>query len=138
MEKPIKTVALLIAAMSTVIFGCQKETFTESSVTVGQTLSVRVVSYTVDGIAHSARLVGDDTWANFLNRMLALAEEGHTVSFRNESAASSAASTKEQVTFTTQNKDEAYAWAEEMVDEGYDVTIIYDKKTGIYTCIAVK
>ena len=70
--------------------------------------------------------------------MFALAEEGHEVSFRNEDRASRVLSSKDVVTYTTTNHDDAYAWADKMSDEGYTVTIRFDKETGIYTCNAIK
>ena len=67
-----------------------------------------------------------------------VAEEGHEVSFRNEDRASRVLSSKDVVTYTTTNHDDAYAWADKMSDEGYTVTIRFDKETGIYTCNAIK
>ena len=32
----------------------------------------------------------------------------------------------------------AYAWADAMSEEGYTVTISYDRETGIYTCEAIR
>ncbi len=96
------------------------------------------MSYAVDGVTHQLTLVGDEAWHDFLNRMMALAEEGHEVTFRNEEAASRVVSTKETVTYTTSNHDDAYNWAEKMLNDGYAVTIRYDKEKKIYTCYAFK
>jgi len=70
--------------------------------------------------------------------MLALAEEGHTVSFRNEETALRGDSSKDVVTYTTTSHDDAYKWADKMSNEGYTVTIRFDNETGIYTCNAIK
>ena len=70
--------------------------------------------------------------------MLALAEEGHRVSFRNENASSQDALTKEVITYTTNDHDDAYTWAEKKLNEGYEVTVEYDRETGKYTCTAIK
>ena len=44
---------------------------------------------------------------------------------------------KEKVTFVSCNINEVTEWVTEMTDQGYDVTVYYDKETGEYTCIAV-
>ena len=69
--------------------------------------------------------------------MFALAESGHRVGFRLENASSQVAFTKDVVTYTTTNHDDAYKWAEIMGGKGYSVTIEYDPRTGVYTCTAI-
>ena len=96
------------------------------------------MSYAVDGVTHQLTLIGDEAWHDFLNRMLALAEEGHEVSFRNEEASSCIVSNKEVVTYSSSEREEAYSWAEKMVDNGYTVTIRFDKEKKIYICYALK
>ena len=44
---------------------------------------------------------------------------------------------KEVVTYTTSNQEDAYAWADSMINKGYTVTVKYDKKSGLYTCTAI-
>ncbi|MCQ2274139.1 MAG: hypothetical protein MJZ86_05025 [Bacteroidales bacterium] len=39
--------------------------------------------YSVDGTSHTISLVGNKMWHEFLDHLFALAEERHTVSFRN-------------------------------------------------------
>ena len=95
-------------------------------------------SYTVDGVTRRLTLVGEEAWHDFLNRMFALAEEGHEVSFRNEEAASRIFSAKDSVTYTTKDRDKAYAWADAMIAGGYTVTVTFDKTTGYYTCYAIE
>ena len=99
--------------------------------------AVYKVRYSIDGVTYQLTLVGEEAWRAFLNRMLALAEEGHIVSFRNENASSQIAPSKETITYTTSNHDDAYEWAAKMGNLGYNVTIIYDERTGKYICIAV-
>ncbi|MBP5388318.1 MAG: hypothetical protein J6Y97_13150 [Prevotella sp.] len=96
------------------------------------------MSYAVDGVTHQITLVGDEAWHDFLNRMMALAEEGHEVTFRNEEAASRVASTKEVVTYSTPDHDDAINWAAKMLDDGYTVTIHFDKEKKVYNCYAFK
>jgi hypothetical protein len=40
---------------------------------------------------------------------------------------------KDTKTFTTSSKEEMDAWVNEMVEELYEVTVTFDKKTGLYT-----
>ena len=137
MRKTITTIAL-VAVLGTMAVSCQKENLVKEKIVVAESSTVYTVSYTVDGVTHRLTLVGDDAWHDFMNRMFALAEEGHKVTFRNEETSSRIAPAKEVVTYSTKDRDKAYTWAEEMVDEGYTVTIIFDENTGYYTCEAVK
>jgi len=136
MRKTFTTIALF-AVLGTLAVSCQKENIIDETNIVAENDTVYTVSYTVDGVTHQITLVGDEAWHDFLNYMMALAEEGHEVTFRNEEAASCVVSTKEKITFTTTDHDEAYAWAEAMLKDGYTVSIHFDKETGIYTCYAI-
>lgn len=137
MRKSFTTIALF-AVLGTLAISCQKENIIDETPVVAENVTVYTVSYAVDGVTHQLTLVGDEAWRDFLNRMMALAEEGHEVTFRNEEAASRVVSTKEVVTFTTTNHDEAYTWAEKMFNDGYAVTIYYDKEKKVYNCYAIK
>jgi len=136
MRKTFTTIALF-AVLGTLAVSCQKENIIDETSIVAENGTVYTVRYAVNGVTHQITLVGDEAWHDFLNRMFALAEEGHEVSFRNEEVASRVISTKEKVTFTTTDHDEAYAWAEAMLKDGYTVSIHFDKETGIYTCYAI-
>ena len=70
--------------------------------------------------------------------MFALAEEGYSVSFRDIESTNVVRCTKEIVTYTSRNKNEAIAWADAMEKDGYEVHISFDSTTGVYTCTAVK
>lgn len=138
MRKIITTIAL-IAVLGTMAVSCQKEDAVNPTCPVAASNdTVYTVRYSVDGTSHTITLVGDKAWHDFLNHLFALAEEGHTVSFRNEEAASSVTPAKETITHSTYDKDDAYKWADEMGDQGYSVTIRYDKETKKYTCYAIK
>lgn len=134
MKNQFRTLAIFIA-LSMVAASCQKEE-TLSPIPVEQKAAVNIVSYMVDGQSYQVVINSEQDWSDFLYRMLALAEEGHTVTI--SSRVSSTSSTREVVTYTTNSKPDAYAWADNMTDQGYQVTITYDGSTGIFTCIAVK
>ena len=114
--------------------GCTKENVVEDNVVAIVTQST---SYTVDGILYYANPRNDEEWSEFLDRMIALAEEGHSVQFwRNDIQRGDA--TKEVVTYTTTSAELAKKWAAEKKEEGYAVSISYNQQTGVYTCVAVR
>lgn len=137
MRKTFTTIALF-AVLGSLAVSCQKENIIDETNIVAENGTVYKVSYTVDGVTQQLTLVGDEAWHDFLNRMVALAEEGHEVTFRNEEAASRIVSTKETVTYTTPNHDDAIKWAAKMADDGYTVTIIFDEENKVYNCYAIK
>lgn len=137
MKKVTITIALL-AVLSTLAVSCQKEKDFDLAQIEAEQITIYKVSYTIDGTTYHIILRSDDAWHDFLERMVALAEEGHRVSFRNENTSSQVSSSKEIITYTTTNHDDALKWAEKKVNEGYFVTIEFDKRTGIYTCTAIK
>ena len=94
------------------------------------------VSYTIGGQTFYANPKTDEEWSAFIQRMLALAREGYTVSFSRDGVGTSLSKLKE--TFTTTNPEEAEAWCKQKREEGYTVTITFDQGTGEYTCIAIK
>ncbi len=141
MKKTIISVALL-AVLTSLAVSCQKEeadiTSATPSTVIAENDTLRTVVYTIDGVSYRLTLVGDQAWHDFLSRMFALAEEGRTVTFFNEEAASRVLPSKVVETHSTSNKEEAYQWAEQKINEGYTVTVVFDEKTGIYTCYAFK
>ena len=137
MKKQLITIALF-AVLGSLAVSCQKDNFMNETTVVTEKSAVYSVTYSVDGVTHHLTLVGEDAWHSFLHHMLALAKEGHEVSFRNENASSHAISPKDVVTFTTTSGTEAMTWAEVMTGQGYEVTIKYDKDSGVYTCTAIK
>ncbi|MBQ1408473.1 MAG: hypothetical protein IIY87_01810 [Bacteroidales bacterium] len=137
MKRVFTTVALL-AVLGTLAVSCQKEFCDNQTTNVAENAVIHYVQYSINGVSYRMTLVGDEAWQAFLERMLALATEGNTITFRDESVSSQIAQTKDVVTYTTTNGDDAIEWADKMAQLGYTVTIEYDKRTGIYTCTAFK
>ena len=139
MNKVIKTVAL-VATLSLVCIGCQKEETAQVNVeqTAPEVGSVYRMTYIVDGKTCHVTLYGEEAHDEFIYQMLALAEQGHKVTFFDESKVSQQAAAKDVVTYSTKKKEEAYNWAHDMEQQGYEVTIQYDTQTGVYNCIAYK
>ena len=134
MKKHIVTVAMY-AVLAAMAVGCQKEAY-ENPIRTDEVYSLYTVTYTIDGQPHSEVLVGEQEWLLFLHRMVALAKEGHTVSFKYEGN-DTMPSQKDVVTYTTTDENDAVAWCNRMTKDGYSVTLSYDRETHIYTCIAI-
>lgn len=134
MKIKVQHVALL-AALGLTAASCQKNN--EFSVIGSEQVTETIhVVYSINGEVFQA-VLGESEWDSFIERMLALARDGYEVSFsKNRSSLTS--QSKEQVTFVTTSEQEAHAWSNDMVNQGYYVTISYNKKTGEYTCIAIK
>lgn len=136
MKQTFRTVALL-AVLGLTAVSCQKETLVDNhNPEVSYAKTSYTVSYTVDGVTTQVTLVGETAWSSFLDWLFALAEEGHSVSFFIDGQEQSIS--REVVTYSTQDYDDAKAWAESMSKKGYVVSIDFDKTTLTYICTAVK
>lgn len=83
MKKHLTTLTLF-AVLGTLTVSCQKENlFDQTQIEVEQT-AIYKVSYSIDGTSYQITLFGDDAWRDFVKQMIALAEKGHRVTFRNE------------------------------------------------------
>ena len=137
MKRTIKTMALLVV-LSVAAVGCQKETNVMPQSGIEESCTVYTVHYVVKGVTYTETLIGEQAWSAFLQRMLALAEEGYRVTMSRNTDSAQYADSKEVVTYTTTNKEEAYKWLDLMMDEGYEVTIEFNPQTGEYTCTAIR
>lgn len=137
MRKTIITVAL-IGMLATLAVSCQKENIEVERAEATEQVAVYSVSYTIDGTREEITLAGEVAWKGFITRMLDLAEEGHRVSFRMEDGTQRIVTSKETITYSTTNREEAFEWAEKMIRQGYSATVEYDKKEKRYNCYAIK
>ena len=137
MKKKTTKLMALLAVLSVAAVSCQKENLVPSTPAevITDNQAVYIYQYEVNGIRSRITLRGEAERADFINRMLALAQEGNTVSFFDETQYTQNF-TKEDVTYTTKDKEDALNWASGMLDLGYTVTIEYDKNKGIYNCTA--
>jgi hypothetical protein len=97
---------------------------------------VRNVGYIACGDQHQVAVTGDDSWHSLLDTLFAAAESGCVVTFWNPDAFS--IKQADTVTINTTDRREAYRWGEEMYDNGYIVSIVYDENTGTYRGAAIK
>ncbi len=137
MKKRTTKLMALLAVLSVAAVSCQKENLVPSTPAevITDNQAVYIYQYEVNGIRSRITLRCEAERADFINRMLALAQEGNTVSFFDETQYTQNF-TKEDVTYTTKDKEDALNWASNMLDLGYAVTIEYDKNKGIYNCTA--
>lgn len=137
MKKAFLTMAV-IALLSTLAICCQKVIPEEPTTTVTtRTNETRTVIYSIDGAENTATLNSGEDWSHFLNRMIDLSEEGRIVKFRLSGINTGTSPLKEVVTFSTSDRDAAYAWVNKMVNDGYEVTLSYDRENQLYHCSAV-
>ncbi|MBR4176992.1 MAG: hypothetical protein IKP34_04550 [Bacteroidales bacterium] len=137
MKKQVKTAALF-AVLSIMAVSCQKETIVEPNTGMQQTMSVRTVTYSIDGVSQQIVIRGDEAWMEFLRNLAALARQGYRVQFRCEETRTNASTTKEVVTYTTTSEEDAIAWCNSMSNSGYEVEMYYDEKNGKFVCTATK
>ena len=137
MKKQLIKIAALCAVLSLTAVSCQKEPLFDSTTQQTDVSSMYTIGYTIDGVSHVATFNSEEAYNQFLQYLFAMAREGYTVSFRNN-AQQQAASSKERVVFTTDKESEAIAWGKKMSDDGYEVSIVYNPTTGIYTCTAIR
>ena len=133
MKSQIKMKALLAVMIGLAASSCTKENVVYGTETLAPT---HTVTYIVDGQQYYDNPQTYEDWSVFLDRMVALAEEGYTVQFWRGNVQTSA--TKEKVTYSTSNLQEAKAWCKQKIDEGYIVTMTYNQATGKYDCVAYK
>lgn len=139
MKKHVISVALL-AVLATMAVSCQKENVTDfaSETVVSQTGTVYTVQYAVNGVLHTITISNDDEWGAFMQTVFALSREGYSVCIMDGNRQFNSFAAKETVVYTTSSETEAESWTQKKVLEGYKVTVVFDKDTGKYTCIAIR
>jgi very-short-patch-repair endonuclease len=133
MKNVIITLAAL-ALLATTAISCQKETDDSSVVPI--TCSKHNVIYHIDGATHYAYIHSETEWHAFMERMFALARQGHRITVCRVTTTRQAA-TKETVTYKTSDHEDAKRWAKDMIAEGYEVDITYDEENCIYIVTAI-
>lgn len=137
MNRKIITIAA-IAMMATLATSCQKENL-ENGMSMTEAVQgneVSVVQFTLDGTDYRITLHNEEERMSFIHTLVALAKEGHDVYFFDSRASSQNIATKDVVTYVTSDEDDATAWANKMMLNGYHVHITYDEDKGLYTCVA--
>ena len=128
----------LFAILSTMSVSCQKETLVEPQVFDSEVGTLRTIHYTIDGVKRSITITGDSAMKTFVDHMVELANHGYTINIVDPNARTNGIESKEVLTYTTKNKDDASTWSAKKINEGFEVTIVQNPKTGEYTCIATR
>jgi len=136
MKKNIIITALIVA-IGLMAAACQKEHLFDSPQREDVSSYSEVV-YSVDGVMYTEVLKDEESWFAFLRRAFALAEEGHVVVITHGSCNDNRIATKDTVTYTTSDINDATNWCNKMREEGYEITIVYDMENNKYICTAIK
>lgn len=137
MKKKIITITML-AMLSAGLSSCQKETFDiETTVPSARETVLKTVYYSVDGKQFRRTLANEQELQELHEWLFSLAREGHRIEIRDANTPVVNFS-KDVQTFVTTNQEEAIKWCQKMEGEHYIVTIVYDERTGIYTCTAIR
>ena len=132
MKKSTFSIAI-IAMFGLLVVGCHDEPVNTEGPTPSPTM--RNVAYVACGEPQRATVTGDDEWHTLLNSLFDAVDNGCAVTFWNPDAPG--AKTTDTVTISTPDRQQAYTWGEEMYDQGYTVTIIFDSTGGVYNGTAV-
>lgn len=117
---------------------CQKEEMVEQNYHAVENNEAATITYIIDNESFAVEIRNDREREELFSYLLSMAKEGHKVSCYDESKREQNYGTKEKVTYETANEAEANKWMYEMVSKGYDVTVEFDKKTGMYICTATR
>ena len=92
----------------------------------------RDIVYTVaEQTTTTVHLTTEAEWDALLDQFCDYAEGGSSVTFRNANRTTKS-TTKEAVTYSTNNRDEMKRWMAQMEAEGKTVTVTYDSQTGTW------
>ena len=136
----VKAVLLSVAVSGTMV-SCQKDEMVVPSHEMSQKNLAHVntsLRYWIDGVGYSREFASQQEMNNYISYLISLTREGRTVIIQGSENPSYAPEENDKLTFTTSNKAEMDMWAVEMVNKGYTVTVVADKKTGLYTGTATK
>jgi hypothetical protein len=136
--KKITFPVVLVAMFGMVAASCQKETMLENQTLAVENGTVYTVRYTLNGVTYTERMNSDAEYEALILRLVALAKEGYEVEVWDGDCSCQFDATKDIVTYNTTSESDAAAWALARAREGYHVTISYNERTGVYTCIGIK
>jgi hypothetical protein len=96
------------------------------------------LNYSICGENRSIVVGSDAEWDTFMAQMMAHVRDGYVLQMAEDDTPACDPMASESQPYVTDSEDDANRWAKTMVREGYNVTIIYDKKNSQYVCIATK
>lgn len=126
-------IILLSSLLCISAISCTKDSH---STRICSSVDAILVSYYIDGKPFCQTILNENEWYDLLDSFLMLAREGHRVTFSRTNSQTRVSPTKETTTFSTTSYQEAKNWCNAMVNDGWDVTIEFDKESGTYHCTA--
>jgi hypothetical protein len=144
MNKRIMKTVLLTAALAGTMASCQKEEIS-SEILVSQEMSQKVLAhqeltfrYWIDGVEYRKVFTSESDKESFISYLISLTHEGRKVTIGGSEKPSLAPEADDKLTIETKDIAVIDAWAVEMSDKGYDVSVSFNEKTGLYTGTATK
>ncbi len=128
-------VLVLSVVLGSMAVSCQKDYSLENNEICQKNLAnVNLrLHYSIDGQVYQQTFDSKEDRENFISYLIGLTCEGRIIVIGGNSNPNYAPENKDTKTFTTSSKEEMDAWVNEMVEELYEVTVTFDKKTGLYT-----
>ncbi len=97
-----------------------------------------LVTYSIDGESFYKTIHNKDEWSALLDNFLAMARKGHRITFTKGNQRLWTDASKEIKTFSTESKQEAIIWCNQMTVDGWTVTLEFDEHSGKYICTAIR
>ena len=136
----VKAVLLSVAVSGTMV-SCQKDEMVLPSQEMSQKNLAHVnttLRYWIDGVEYCQTFASSAERMNFISYLVGLTRGERTIVIKGTDNPDYAPEEKDKQTFTTSDEKEMDAWVKLMDGKGYDVTVFFDKKTGLYTGTATK
>ena len=137
-KKQIRIV-LLGVALSGTMASCQKDEF-QSEILVSQEMSLKnkahvshTLQYWIDGVEYNASFTSEAEKSAYISYLIGLTLEGREITIGGSENPSMAPESSDKLTFKTSDEAEMGIWVNDMEKKGYNVTVSFDKETGLYT-----
>ena len=137
-KKQIRIV-LLGVALSGTMASCQKDEF-QSEILVSQEMSLKnkahvshTLQYWIDGVEYNASFTSEAEKSAYISYLIGLTLEGREITIGGSENPSMAPESSDKLTFKTSDEAEMGIWVNDLEKKGYNVTVSFDKETGLYT-----
>ncbi len=145
MNKRIMKTVLLTAALAGTMVSCQKEEFSSEMVLPSHEMSQKnlahintTLRYWIDGVGYTREFGSEAEKSAYISYLISLTVNGKEITIGGSEKPSLAPEADDKLTIETKDIAVIDAWAVEMSDKGYDVSVSFNEKTGIYTGTATK
>ena len=118
---------------------CQKDEF-QSEILVSHEMSLKnkahvntTLRYWIDGEGYSTSFTSEAEKSAYISYLIGLTLEGREITIGGSENPSMAPESSDKLTFKTSDEAEMGIWVNDMEKKGYNVTVSFDKETGLYT-----